>query len=151
MKKKFIIEIETDNMAPVYDDSGIETKEHEQEGFFEEQIITGIKLWIKEQLQDEFLNSAILDGLIPDFEFQGVPSWKDLSQYGTIKITLKDDGDEEVVCFFQREKIPVDEEYEEYEPIPKEEKEVVELEEEYNEEEPAEDELEEADNEEIYR
>jgi len=111
MIKKLMIEIETDNMAPVYgtDDVSKQNKETEQLGFFEEQIVTGIKLWIKEQLRDEFLNEAILGGLIPDYEFQGVEGWIDLSQYGTIKITLEDGGDKEVLCFFQREKIPTDE------------------------------------------
>ena len=110
MKKQFIIEIETDNMAPVYstDDISKQSKETEQIGFFEEQIVTGIKLWIKEQLKDEFLNDALLDNLIPDFEFQGVEGWTDLSQYGTIKVTLIDDDKKEVLCFFQREKIPDD-------------------------------------------
>jgi hypothetical protein len=119
MKKNIIIEIETENMAPVYntDDVSKQNKETEQEGFFEEQINTGIKLWIKEQLRDEFLNEALLDNLIPDFDFQGVEGWDDLSQYGTIKITLVDDDKREVVCFFQREKIPNDEDFVEKEEV----------------------------------
>jgi len=112
MKKRYIIDIETSNMAPVYDSANVEEHipEHEKIGFFEEQIVTGIKLWLREQLRDEFLNQAILDGCIPDFDFQGVEGWTDLGQYGTIKITLIDEENEdsEVVCYFQREKIPFD-------------------------------------------
>jgi hypothetical protein len=113
MKKQYIIDIETNNMAPVYDSEDVSQHipEHEKLGFFEEQIVIGIKLWLKEQLRDEFLNQAILDGLIPEFDFQGVEGWADLSQYGTIKITLIDEGNSEVICYFQREKIPLDEEY----------------------------------------
>ena len=117
MKKQYIIEIETSNMTPVYDSDDVSkhTPEHEQVGFFEEQIITGIKLWLKEQLQDEALNQAILDELIPEYQFQGIEGWTDLGQYGTIKVTLIDGKERETLCFFQREKIPLDEEYKEEE------------------------------------
>jgi hypothetical protein len=113
MKKQIIIEIETSNMMPVYDSADVSkhTPEHERVGFFEEQIFTGIRLWIREQLQDEYLNQAILDELIPDFKFQGIEGWNDLSQYGTIKVSIADEDNSEVVCFFQREKIPLDENY----------------------------------------
>ena len=149
MKKQFIIEIETSNMTPVYDSADVNkhTPEHEKVGFFEEQIITGIKLWLKEQLQDEALNQAILDELIPDYKFNGIEGWTDLSQYGTIKVSLIDEEDEEVVCFFQREKIPLDEDYIEDETEVGEEEE--EEEDEQQKEENSEDESEEA-GDEIY-
>lgn len=97
MKTKLIVEIETNNMNKIYNDSNTEqfTPENEITEAMEEQIHQAIVQVIKCNLTEEILQETLLNNCIPEFEFMGVDEWNELSDYGNIKVTLENENTQE--------------------------------------------------------
>ena len=113
MKTSFTVVVETSNMAPMYDsdDPSEFTKEHEITTVIEEQLHKAIYLWAKQNLEEEALSEVLLNGYVRDSDLMPVEGFSDLSDYGTMKVTLlskdnKDVESETLVDIIRPEELP---------------------------------------------
>ena len=92
MKTMFTITVETNNMTQIFNTDNPEEfkKENNITAEVEEELHTAVKMFVKQMLTEESLTDAILNEYITDCEVTTLDGSDDLSDYGSIKVTLTD-------------------------------------------------------------